>query len=31
VQQLVIIEYVGRQLFRSVQEVIKRQQFEYIK
>lgn len=29
VQQLVIIEYVGRQLFRSVQEVIKRQRVEF--
>lgn len=28
VQQFVIIEYIARQLFRSVQEVIKRQQFE---
>lgn len=28
VQQLVIIEYIGRQLFRSVQEVIKRQLIE---
>ncbi len=27
-QQLVIVEYVARQLFRSVQEVIKRQHFE---
>lgn len=27
-QQLVIIEYIARQLFRSVQEVIKRQRFE---
>jgi len=27
-QQLVIIEYIARQLFRSVQEVIKRQHFE---
>jgi len=27
-QQLVIIEYIARQLFRSVQEVIKRQVFE---
>ncbi|MCJ7604337.1 MAG: hypothetical protein MUO63_22895 [Desulfobulbaceae bacterium] len=27
-QQLVIIEYIGRQLFRSVQEVIKRQLIE---
>lgn len=28
VQQLVIIEYIGRQLFRSVQDVIKRQLIE---
>ena len=27
-QQLVIIEYIARQLFRSVQEVIKRQHYE---
>ncbi|MDA3834655.1 MAG: hypothetical protein PF495_14820 [Spirochaetales bacterium] len=31
VQQLVIIEYVGQQLFRSVQEVIKRQLVEFKK
>lgn len=29
VQQMVIIEYVGQQLFRSVQEVIRRQMAEY--
>jgi hypothetical protein len=28
VQEFVIIEYIARQLFRSVQEVIKRQHFE---